>query len=324
MNTAKQAKLYREDGKYLLALRCAQLGSDPESKAEESLALCWLGRIQQAEKCASEAWNMCRTNTAPDIRVRVLLSLINSQLSMGKYDESETLIEQVQRELPAPSDAELRCRILLAKSALAAQKGDFHPSIQYAKEGAIAIRRGRERVLAEAMHALADACHRSGHLEQAVVHWRAALALRKKNLRTQHPEIATNIDGMALTCRRLNMPELAIALHTEALGIYRQTFDETHPARAACHHGLSQCYSRLEKPHLAIFHIEKALLFSENRLGKDHIDTWVTRFELGRMEIASGKTERGFTRMEHAYARAKQILGAKHPTVLSMDKWRKD
>ena len=47
----------QEEGKYLLALSCAQLGNDPDSKTEEALALCWLGRFKEAETKAQQAWS---------------------------------------------------------------------------------------------------------------------------------------------------------------------------------------------------------------------------------------------------------------------------
>ena len=78
MNTAAQAKMYREDGKYLLALSCAQLGSDPASKAEESLALCWLGHIQRAESCARDVWEKHKAQLAPTIKLQILLAWTSS------------------------------------------------------------------------------------------------------------------------------------------------------------------------------------------------------------------------------------------------------
>ena len=324
MNTAKQAKSYREEGKYLLALSCAQLGNDLDSKAEESLALCWLGHIQEAEQCATEAWKRCSENVPAQIQTRVLLSLFNCQLSLGKQMDSQRSLSLLKAALPPQAEEELQFRFLLAKSAFAAHNGLFDDSIQHAKNGVLLVRKGRERILAEAFHALADAYHRAGKLEQALNNWRMALELRKKSLRVKHPEIATNIDGMALTLRRLNMPEIAISLHKESLSIYQECFDQHHPAIAACHHGLSQCYSRIQKAQIALFHMNKALTLSEQKRGADHIDTWITRFELGRMEVNVGSLESGYARMERAYLRASQILGPDHPTVLSMDRWRKD
>jgi hypothetical protein len=60
---------------------------------------------------------------------------------------------------------------------------------------------------------------------------------------------------------------------------------------------------------------------SERACGLDHTDTWVTRFELGRMVVDCGDPERGFVQMADAHVVVRARLGAHHPTVQAMAAW---
>jgi len=324
MNIASQARHYREQGKYILALACAQAGSTISCLAEQARALNWLGKSKESLQTALQAAQSCNSETAVATIIDAKLSLCSSYISSGKYEDALREAQKVENLHPSvpPLETEQIAHIYIALAASHSCIGNKKHAIKHAQKAIVLLKTGRERVLAEAFHALADSFHRGAYFSDAAQAWQQALALRRANLHHQHPEIATNVDGLALSLRRLQQPQLALTLHQEALRIYQHSFATNHPAIAACYHGIAQCCHRLSQFEAARSNLNAALQISESLLGSDHPDTWISRFELGRIEVDCGELAQGIQRMEFARMRLAHLLGEKHPTILAMDKWR--
>jgi hypothetical protein len=65
----------------------------------------------------------------------------------------------------------------------------------------------------------------------------------------------------------------------------------------------------------------EALRVTVRNFGPDHVDSWITRFELGRFEVDTGEVEEGFHRMQEARKVVTGHLGKQHPVVVAMDRW---
>ena len=65
----------------------------------------------------------------------------------------------------------------------------------------------------------------------------------------------------------------------------------------------------------------QALRITVRNFGSDHVDSWISRFELGRFEVDTGDMEEGFQRMQEARTAVQAALGDAHPVVKAMDRW---
>lgn len=321
MLLAEQAREHREKGDYFLALTYAKGGDSALCWAERARALNWLGQPEEANDAAKVAMEKA-TKESNEVQIDATLALASTQLGTGNYATGLDLANQANQQVNADTRAELSCQVQITLAAANAASGNTNIAILKADLAVEIARNCRPRTLAEALHSLADSYHRDKRFFEAMETWKNALAIRRKCLGPHHPEVATNVDSLALTLRRINLPQLAISLHQEALKIYRIKFAADHPGIAACLHGLAQAQHRCKHFTEAQKNVEKALQISQQRLGEDHPDTWVTRFELGRMEVDSGNLVSGVQRMEHARMRLASLLGENHPTVKAMDKWR--
>jgi tetratricopeptide (TPR) repeat protein len=315
VSAEEKARAYREDGRYLLALSCAQSGEGAGCLAERAQALCWLARYDEAEQAARRGLEQSRSGAE---RCQSLTALSMAACGLAEYREGIDLAEQaiqIGAEGPGIGPA-------LAKSAACASQGLYGEARLSAHAALSAAQRMRNRDRADAMHALADVEHRAGEYAQAAALWQLAMSMRRSCLREGHPETGCTADGFAHSLRRLGQPDMAIRLHREALGIYAGSLDPGHPAISSSRHGLAQSLHRTGRHEEARAQLEKATESAAVRLGEDHPDTWTSRFELGRIELHCGDPQRGMLRMETARLRVAKLLGENHPTVKAMDRWR--
>lgn len=133
--------------------------------------------------------------------------------------------------------------------------------------------------------------------------------------------VAEALDVAGSLARRLREPARAVLLHRRALEIWEGCLGPTSGNVAACRYGLAQALHRTGDFSEALVMMQGAFLVTVRVLGADHLDTWITRFELGRMEVDAGEMMEGFPRMEAARAEVATRLGAQHPVVRSMDRW---
>ena len=317
MDWVESARSYRERGEYSLALTYAVQAEGAWGRIEEARALIWLGRYEEALDCAQRA--TAQSDGAASGPAHTVLA--EALVAVGRPDEAlaagMTAVE-VSESVPLAHG--------LALNALAAAEhtcGRGPESIATATKAIAVLTRagGRPRDRALAVQTLAEACHVSRRYAQASEAWNQTLTLRREDLPNDHPEIGVTVSGMALTARRLGLLKIAVELHEKAMVIYRARFDAEHPALAACLHGLAQALHRQGRFEEARERLAEALALSERRQGPDHMHTWITRFELGRMEVDCGDPERGFARMEAARMRLTEQLGGAHPTVKAMEAW---
>lgn len=316
MSLVHEARTYRERGEYQLALTCAQGARGGRGRIELARVLIWLGRYPEAVDAARTATLML-PNSGP--AWAVFSEACNAD---GQPEQAIVHAQKAMRlDLTTPIRHALD-GVALAGALHSAGQGE--EAVQVARlalaelDGADA--RAYDR--AQALQAIAESLHVAGRYSDAADVWRQTLDLRRAHLDDpQHPEIGVTINGMALTVRRLGLVGTAVELHQDALAIYEARFDDDHPAIAACLHGLAQALHRHGKPRAAREHLARALEASERRQGGDHIHTWITRFELGRLEADAGDLATGYRRMEAARLRLTEKLGPDHPTVQAMRRW---
>ncbi len=317
MNWVESARGYRESGDYSQALQSARRASGAWGRIEESRALIWLGRYEAALVSARQA-----AEESDGISAGAAYTALSEALvAVGQPGESMAAGMQA---VALTGAVPLSCGLALVALASAEHAQGRGPEAIATATRAIAVLTdagARPRDIALGTQALAESCHVARQYGPASEAWNRTLALRREALPAGHPEIGVTLSGMALTARRLGLSSIAVELHGKAMAIYRAEFDPGHPALAACLHGLAQALHRQGRFVEARDHLAEALHLSEQRQGADHMHTWITRFELGRMEVDCGDPERGFARMEAARLRLTEQLGASHPTVRAMAEW---
>jgi tetratricopeptide (TPR) repeat protein len=132
--------------------------------------------------------------------------------------------------------------------------------------------------------------------------------------------VAEALDAAGSLARRLREPARAVLLHRRALALWEARLGSDSGNTAACRYALAQALHRTGDFPEALATMQRAFLLTQGALGADHLDTWITRFELGRMEVDAGDPLAGFPRMEAARREVATRLGPQHPVVRAMDR----
>ncbi|MCA9569295.1 MAG: tetratricopeptide repeat protein, partial [Myxococcales bacterium] len=133
--------------------------------------------------------------------------------------------------------------------------------------------------------------------------------------------VAEALDAAGSLARRLGDPARAVVLHRRALELWTARLGPTAGPTGGCRYSLAQALHRTGDFLEALAAMQEAFLVTARTLGNDHLDTWITRFELGRMEVDVGELLDGFPRMEAARAEVARRLGDRHPVVRAMDRF---
>ncbi len=168
--------------------------------------------------------------------------------------------------------------------------------------------------------ALAICAHALGKGAMARRHVGRALAIRRGH-DPRHPDLAACLDLSGSILRADGDPRGAESDHRAALALWSDQRGRAAGPGGSCHHPLAQAVPRPGRFADAREHAEQAVRIAERHLGRDHIDTSISRFELGRFELDCGMVEEGLSRMGAARRTVAGRLGVDHPVVRAMDRW---
>ena len=131
---------------------------------------------------------------------------------------------------------------------------------------------------------------------------------------------AEALDAAGALARKTHDPLAAIPMHDRARTIYERALGPNAPRTAGCRYSLAHALHRAGDFQRALTEMQAAFLATVEAYGSDHLDVWITRFELGRLEVDAGEMLEGFPRMEAARAEVAKRLGVQHPVVRAMDR----
>ena len=172
----------------------------------------------------------------------------------------------------------------------------------------------------ESQMALAHAALAIGKREDAESAANEALSFRHAP-NSNSPWAAETLDTLGRIQRHLQDPFEAVKNHMRALEIWQSKPTLYRGPRAATYHALAQATYRCGDFHLARNQMAQSVLLTKEKFGADHVDTWISRFELARYDIDCGDMSNGFAAMEEARAAVIQKLGPDHPVVQSMNQF---
>ncbi len=128
-------------------------------------------------------------------------------------------------------------------------------------------------------------------------------------------------DARGSLARRYGDVEAAVSLHRRALALWTERLGPGSGPAGGSLYALAQALHRAGSREEAVDAMRAAFLVAGTTLGVDHVDTWITGFELGRLEMDAGEPFEGLARMERARGEVARRLGAQHPVVRAMDRW---
>lgn len=303
MNPAAE-RLLAGDPVAAAELATAQL--EQEERAEDRLhrlrAYVWIGRIEDARNDATHL-----DGEVPVHRVGLALAA----LSQGHPSRARLLLEGQPPTEPADS-----VLYALTHAECSRAAGDAAAALQLAGRGTMDAAGLDPRWEPAARLVLGRCLSTAGDLDLAA----EVISQAVGGFRTLLPgtvALAEALDARAQVERQRNNPLGAVSLHREALELWLQLGPATAPV-ANCSFQLAQAQHRTGDLEGALETMEAAFLATHTALGADHLDTWTTRFELGRLEVDAGDPFTGMPRMEAAHAEIVRRLGPQHPIVRSM------
>ncbi len=150
-----------------------------------------------------------------------------------------------------------------------------------------------------------------------------ALAIRRspKLPNPDTAEAAAILDGLGIVERARGKPFRAVDLHRQALELWLSLLGPKASPVGGCRHCLAQALHRTGDFLASRDEMELAVQITANSLGDDHVDTWITRFELARMQLDAGDIFEGMDGMQKAYGIVRTRLGDTHPVVLAMKRY---
>jgi tetratricopeptide (TPR) repeat protein len=276
-----------------------------------------LGRPQRALECGERA-------AALTEHWEVSLSLGEAMLAVGDPLVARTLLRDAVDKLGEAlvnSEAEIGLCVALALAWRAS--GQPEVGLAVAGRGLALSRRlcGDGSIeAANSWYALGVCYHAAGQGSEAAVAIEKCLVIRQAEL-PGSTDVATALDARGAVLRQARQPFKAVAAHREALAIWLEKLGEFASSVGGCRHSLAQALHRTGDFMGARQEMAQALRITVRNFGPDHVDSWITRFELGRFEVDTGDMEEGFQRMEEARVEVRRRLGEQHPVVLAMDRW---
>ena len=178
----------------------------------------------------------------------------------------------------------------------------------------VALERGDKRA-ANLCTQLGIHLHMIGEYSEAVSYTEQALAIRRKVLEPEDPEIAGSLNNLGELYRAQGKYEQAEPLFEQALAIRRKALGAEHPNLAAGLNNLGELYQLQGKYEQAEPLYQRALAIEEQQLGLEHSDVVATLNNLAMLYYKQGK----YTETEPLYQRVLHIqehrLGPEHLDV---------
>ena len=282
-----------------------ELAADPHNVQLRTRLVHLLVRLGDPEAADAAAGPLPESDDATWVRAEV-------QLAKGEPSQARAALQALVHDTSPAIH-----RVALADACIAT--GD--PATALGQAGRARLEAGSDVETAAwasvALATAADALGRSRPAEEAAV----AAQDRFTSLSEDHLGIAVCLDLRGRIARHRMAPHDAVKLHNKALQRWEKHLGEDAPNTGACHHARAQALHRTGDFTGARVAMTEALRITEGSLGADHVDSWISRFELGRMALDCGDVAEGLQAMHKAAGVVRLRLGKDHPVVQSMERY---
>lgn len=145
---------------------------------------------------------------------------------------------------------------------------------------------------------------------------RQSLELKKRVLSNDHPQVAENLNNLAMFYYAKGHSQKAEPLYKQALDIWQRSLGTEHPNFAEGLTGLAMLYLAQGRYHKAEPLFVQALEIYRHSLREDHPDVAIGLNNLAVLYLAQGRYHKAESFLIRSLELGKQKLGANHPTVV--------
>jgi tetratricopeptide (TPR) repeat protein len=154
--------------------------------------------------------------------------------------------------------------------------------------------------------------HALNMLEVCESMWAEALAMRRRALPEDHPDIATSLNNLAKLYNGQRRYEEAEPMYVEALEIKRRTLPEGHPSIATSLNNLAALYDEQNRYEEAEAMMVEALAMERRALPEGHPDIARSLWNLALMYETMKQYEKSLPMVEEAHAILLAAHGPEH------------
>lgn len=167
--------------------------------------------------------------------------------------------------------------------------------------------------LARAHARLADALFAKGEYDEAVPHYREAVALRRRALGDRHPEVAPTLVSLGAALSQLGRSHEALEPLREALAIEEAVFGQDSPRLAKVLNNLAFVYQDTGEPDLALATFDRALAIVRGSWGPDHPQAGILQINRAGLLRDAGRLREALAAAREAERIFRSALGPDHP-----------
>lgn len=282
-----------------------------------------LGLYEDASQMLEQAVDLREklADVAPEEQARSLYNLANVLTKLAAYDRAGALYldagQLLQRE--NLGDSLLMIDIDAAIAELYFRTGDYElaePLLNRVLERRLAEHGRRDPSVADAIEEVGLNHYDQGRLPDAESRLREALALRWETLgKEPHPDLAENMNNLALILKDQGKLEEAGELYLQSLAMNQRLYGESHPAIALSLGNLAQLHRDLGELDLAESHYKDALSIQRDLLGERHPEVARLVQNLAFVYQDAGDLDHAMELSREALAMQIELLGGEHPNT---------
>ncbi len=255
----------------------------------------------------------------PEENARTRYNLANVLTEKADYESAATLYQRALLELDSAGlgNSALHVDIVAAQAELHFRQGEYaqaEPLLRKVLEERLALYGSEDASVADAIEELGLNQFDQGRLADAEELLREALALRWRILgRDPHPDLAENLNNLALVLETSGKVEDARALYEQALEMNRALYPGAHPILALNMGNLAQVYRLQGKYEPAERLYLEAIAMQAELLGESHPAIARLKNNLALVYYDQGDTAHALALAREALAMRRATLGENHP-----------
>ena len=289
------------------------LNKEPAVQAELYLTLgtiyVKLGKFDQADPLLRSSLERHKSFAGPDSAdvAADLVSLGVLRFNQSKIPEAEHLIRDglaMSRRHAPPGDPSVG-KALSALGHVLEERGAYDEAVKTLDE-AVRLQSGKPEAttdLSDSLNLLAIAHHYLGHLNQADLLYKQALAIDRQLYGDVHPRVADDYFDIGYLQHDLGREADSERYYREALRLNQAWYGTDHPDTATMMAGLGQSLVLQKRYDEAAPLLGQALAIQERLFGKVHAQIAITLSQLGLMEMRRGH----FSQAEKYFLRGADI-----------------
>ncbi len=252
---------------------------------------------------------------------RSLYNLANAVVEQAEYDRAAPLYDRAQTILEEEGDelSPLHVDIVAARAELYYRTGEYalaEPLLNQVLQERLDLFGPEHPSVADAMEEVGLNFFDQGKMAEAESRLRESLDLRWKILgREPHPDIAENLNNLALVLMISGDLEKSEKLYEQTLAMNRELYSGAHPLTAMAMSNLARAYGVRNKYDAAEALYLDALAMQRELLGEEHPAVGLLITNLASNYYDKGDIDTAIATAKEALEVQQATIGNEHPTT---------